>query len=87
MCIRDRWLAGPKADDELVLLPLALLALTVLTVVEARRAFDVLTWQSWLALGLSVLLAALGWLERTDRLENLRVPEEIWRVDRLSGES
>jgi len=82
-----RWLAGPKADDELVLLPLALLALTVLTVVEARRAFDVLTWQSWLALGLSVLLAALGWLERTDRLENLRVPEEIWRVDRLSGES
>jgi hypothetical protein len=82
-----RWLAGPKADDELVLLPLALLALTVLTVVEAHNALDVLTWQSWLSLGLCVLLAVLGWLERTRGLESFRVPEEIWRVDRLPGES
>jgi hypothetical protein len=33
-----RWLSRPTADDELVLLPLVLLALTVLTVVEDQRA-------------------------------------------------
>jgi len=82
-----RWLSGPKADDELVLLPLALLSLTVLTVVQAHSAYDQLTWQSWLSLGLCLLLAVLGWLERTDRLEKFRVPQEIWRVDRLPGES
>jgi hypothetical protein len=78
-----RWLGGPKADDELVLLPPALLVLTVLDVILARRAFASITWEGWLSIGLCVLLAVLGWLERTSGLEKLRIPEEIWRVDRL----
>lgn len=82
-----RWLGGPKADDELVLLPLALLALTVLDVVEARRAFGTISWESWVSIGFCVLLSVLGRLERNGRLESFRVPEEIWRIDRLSGES
>jgi hypothetical protein len=77
-----RWLAGPKADDELVLLPLALLAMTVLTVVEASRA-GYINWEAWLSMGLCVLLVVLGWLERNGGLDKLRIPEEIWRVDRL----
>jgi hypothetical protein len=81
-----RWLGGPKADDELVLLPLALLAMTVLTVVEADRAGYV-NWEAWLSVSLCALLAVLGWLERTSGLESVRVPEEIWRLDRLPGES
>ena len=82
-----RWLGGPKADDELVLLPLALLVLTVLDVILARRAFGAVSWEGWVSVGLCVLLAVVGWLERTTGLERLRVPDEIWRVDRLSGES
>lgn len=82
-----RWLAGPSGDDELVLLPLGLLALTVLTVVEAHSAFGRIGWEGWVGLGLSLLLVVIGWVERTSRLEKLRVPKEIWRVDRLPGES
>ena len=82
-----RWLGGPKADDELVLLPLALLALTVIEVSLVRRAFGIISWEGWVSIGLCVLLAVLGWLERTSRLERFRVPDEIWRVDRLPGES
>jgi hypothetical protein len=66
-----------------VLLPLALLALTVLALTITHRAFGVIGWESWLSIGLCVLLAVLGWLERTRRLDSFRVPEEIWRVDRL----
>jgi hypothetical protein len=82
-----RWLGGPKVDDELVLLPVVLLALTVLDVVLSRRAFGVISWVGWVSMSLCLLLAVLGWLERTGRLENIRVPEEVWRVDRLPGES
>jgi hypothetical protein len=78
-----RWLRGPKADDELVLLPLVLLALTALALTVTHRAFGVIGWESWVSIALCVLLAVLGWLERTSRLESFRVPEEIWRVDRL----
>ena len=78
-----RWLGGPKADDELVLLPLVLLALTVLALTVTHRAFGVIGWESWVSIALCVLLAVLGWLERTRRLDSFRVPEEIWRVDRL----
>jgi hypothetical protein len=78
-----RWLGGPKTDDELLLLPLVLLALTVLAVTLTGRAFGVNGWESWVSFGLCLLLAVLGWLERTNRLESFRVPEEIWRVDRL----
>jgi hypothetical protein len=37
----------------------------------------------------AVAAAATRYSDRgaCDRLENLRVPEEIWRVDRLPGES
>jgi hypothetical protein len=43
----------------------------------------VIGWESWVSIALCVLLAVLGWLERSSRLESFRVPEEIWRVDRL----
>jgi hypothetical protein len=29
------------------------------------------------------LCALFGWIEKDSGLENVRVPEEIWRVDRL----
>jgi len=82
-----RWLGGPKDDDEFVLLPVLLFALTVFDVILNRRAFGAISWVGWLSVSLCLLLAVLGWLERTSRLENLRIPEEVWRVDRLPGES
>ena len=82
-----RWLGGPKADDELVVLALALLVVTVLDVILIRRAFGTINWEGWVSVGLCVLLAALGWLERNGGLENFRLPEEIWRIDRLPGEN
>jgi hypothetical protein len=77
-----RWLGGPKTDDELVLLPLALLAMTVLSVVEASRA-GYINWEAWVSIALCVVLAVLGWFERNGGLDKLRIPEGIWRVDRL----
>jgi hypothetical protein len=78
-----RWVGGPKADDELVLLPLALLVLTVFAVILTRRTFGTVSWESWASIGICLLLTVLGWLERSGGLENFRVPEEIWRVDQL----
>jgi hypothetical protein len=63
------------------------LALTVLTVVQAHSAFGTISWEGWLLIGLCVLLAVLGWFDRTSRLANFRIPGEILRVDRLPGES
>ena len=82
-----RWLGGPRADDELVLLPLALLVVTVLDVILGHHETGFISWEGWLSIVLCVLLAVFGWLERNGGLENFRVPEEIWRVDRLPGEN
>jgi hypothetical protein len=79
-----RWLSGPRDDPELMLLPCALLSLTALDLIVARR--QGVSWEGWASVGLCLFLAVLGWIERTGGLEKLRVPEEIWRVDRLPGE-
>jgi len=78
-----RWLSGPAADLELLVLPLALLALTGLDLGE-RLHINVISWEGWLALILSVLLVLLGWLGQRG-VDDFRIPEEIWRVDRISA--
>ncbi len=70
-----------------MLLPLALLVVTVLDVILGHHETGIINWEGWVSIGLCLLLAALGWLERNGGLENFRVPEEIWRVDRLPGEN
>ena len=74
-----RQVAGPSATAELVLAPLALLALTAVDLI-ARHEWSV-TWNGGAVVGLALLLAVLGHMERRG-LENVRVPE-ILRVDRL----
>jgi hypothetical protein len=76
-----RWLGGSRDDSELLMLPLVLLALTVLDLVAIRG--QGISWEGWASVVLCAALVALGWVERNGGLERLRVPEEIWRVDRL----
>jgi hypothetical protein len=72
---------GPaRTGRQLVLVPLVLLALAALELIRFR---DNVIWTSVILVGLCLLLIAFGWLERNGRLENLQIPEEIWRVDRL----
>jgi hypothetical protein len=78
-----RWLSGPAADNELLLLPVALLALTTLDLAE-RLDVHTVGWEGWLGLILSVLLVVLGWVGRRGGLDKFRIPDEIWRVDRIS---
>jgi hypothetical protein len=66
--------------SRLVVAPLALLALLVLVLVEARDVGP--TWGQWILLVLSVLLALLGWIEVRGGLEKMRF-SEIFRVDRI----
>lgn len=84
-----RWLESarriPFPSDQLVVLPLALLALTALELVRKRS--EGMTWGGGILVGLCLLLALLGWMEPNGRLEGIRVPEEFWRIDRLPGES
>jgi hypothetical protein len=77
-----RWL--DPAGEQLVFIPLALLALVTLDLVHERD--QGMTWGGGILVGLCLFLAALGWKERTGGLEGFRVPE-IWRIDRLPGES
>lgn len=83
-----RWLESarriPFPADELVALPLALLALTALELIQKRG--EGMTWGGGILVGLCLFLAFLGWLEPKGRLESIRVPEELWRIDRLPGE-
>ncbi len=84
-----RWLESarriPFPPDQLVVLPLALLALTALELIRKRS--EGMTWGGGILVGLCLLLALLGWMEPTGRLESFHVPEELWRIDRLPGES
>jgi hypothetical protein len=84
-----RWLESarrtPFPSDQLVALPLALLALTALELIQRRS--EGMTWGGGILVGLCLLLALLGWMEPRGRLESIRVPEELWRIDRLPGES
>jgi hypothetical protein len=79
-----RWLSGPAADVELLVLPVALLALTGFDLAE-RLHIHVIGWEGWLALALCLLLVVLGWLGQRGSLDNFRIPDEIWRVDRISA--
>ena len=74
---------GPAAKGHaLTLTPLALLVLPALELVRLRSSGVI--WGGVILIVLCLLLAALGWLEESGGgIESLRVPEEIWRVDRL----
>lgn len=76
-----RWL-GSRGSNELVLLPVALLALLGLDLIFIR---DYVQWEGWLSLGLCLLLVALGGIAQRSGLEHFRIPEEIWRIDRISA--
>lgn len=78
-----RWLTGPAADIELLYLPVVLVALTGLDLGERVQA-DSIGWEGLLALAMSVLLLVLGWFGQRGGLDNFRIPDEIWRVDRIS---
>lgn len=79
-----RRIAGPRHSDGLTLQPLLALTLVGLELI-ATRDYG-LTWGGGIVVGLCLLLACLGWIEeRGGGLERFRVPEEIWRVDRLPG--
>ncbi len=79
-----RWLSGPPTDVEVLLLPIALVAFTGLDLGENQHTYFI-GWEGWLALTLSVLLVVLGWIGQRGGLDNFRIPEEIWRVDRISA--
>lgn len=76
-----RWLAA-RGSDELVLLPLTLIALLGLDLIFIRG--EGIHAQGWLSLGLCLLLLAMGWIGERTGLDRFRIPEEIWRVDRIS---
>ncbi len=80
-----RWLTRPAADRELLLLPVALLTLTVLDLVEKESVLRMISWEGWLSLALAAFLVVLGWMTQRGGLEKFRVPDEIWRVDRISA--
>ena len=86
--LRILWLwleETPAAGGELVLTPLALLAVVAAALVWERNAG--VRWGGGILVGLCLFLAAVGWAEETGRLSTPRIPEEIWRIDRLSRES
>jgi hypothetical protein len=77
-----RWLRRPRDRGEVVALPFLMLALTALDLIYERND---ISWEGWASVVLCAALVALGWVERSGGLERLRVPDEIWRVDRLPG--
>jgi hypothetical protein len=76
-----RWLNRPRDSREIVALPFVLLALTALDLIYDR--YEGLRWGGVATVVLCLLLAGFGWAERNGKLEKFRIPEEIWRVDRL----
>jgi hypothetical protein len=79
-----RWLefmGGPAGrGEELVLLPLGVLALTTLALVHERG--NGTSWGGWILVGLCIVLTLFGWFEHRGDLERLRVPDFL-RLDRL----
>jgi hypothetical protein len=72
-----RWFDRPEDDAEVVRLPLALLALTVLAVIHDAIVTTTSTlgpiygkgisWEGWVAIFLCALLVACGWVARNGR--------------------
>jgi hypothetical protein len=66
----------------LTLAPLVLLTLPALELIRGRGSQ--LSWAGVILVCLCVLLALLGWIEESrGGFESVRIPAEIWRVDRL----
>jgi len=72
--------AGASGSPELVLLPLALLALA--TVDFINQGTHAVSWGRSALAGLCLLLALLGRIEQGGSLEKFRIPE-VLRVDRI----
>jgi hypothetical protein len=73
---------GPaRTGSRLTLVPLVLLTLPALELIRFRDG-DV-NWGAVILVGLCLVLAMFGWIEENRGLESFRVPEEIWRMDRL----
>lgn len=86
LCLTRSWILATKRPiikgHTLTLAPLALLVLPALELVRLRSTGII--WGGVILIALCVVLAALGRLEESGGgLESFRVPEEIWRVDRL----
>ena len=64
-------------------LPLGVLTLVVVQAILERDIEP--TWGTGVVSALCLLLAAFGWAELRGGLGNFRIPEEIWRVDRISA--
>lgn len=78
---------GPAiTGHRLTLVPFLLLTLASLELIRFRSNSDVL-WGPLILVGLSLLLALYGWIEEDRGVENFRIPDAIWRVDRLPGEN
>jgi hypothetical protein len=71
-----------RTDGRLAVVPLVLLTLPALELIRFRDDPNI-QWGAIILVGLCLLLAVFGWVEEGRGLEGLRVPEEIWRVDRL----
>jgi hypothetical protein len=72
--------ADASGRPELVLLPLALLALATVDLIN--RGGAAITWGSAAVVGLCLLLALLGQIEQRGGFDNLRIPEAL-RIDRI----
>ena len=81
-----RWFDRPRDFSEIVLLPVALLALTALDLVYTGTTLysdSGISWEGWVSVLLCLVLIVCGWIERYGG--GLRIPEEIWRIDRISA--
>ena len=72
--------AAGSGSPELVLLPLALLALATIDFINQGE--DAVSWGRSAVVGLCLLLAFLGRIEQRRGLEKLRIPEAL-RIDRI----
>ena len=72
-----------STGHQLVLAPLVLLTLAALELIRFRD--DAVLWSAVILVGLCLVLMLYGWIEERRGLEGFRLPEEIWRIDRLPG--
>jgi hypothetical protein len=63
--------------DGLTLVPLMLLTLAALELIRFRNGEVI--WGAVILVGLCLVLALFGWIEEN----SIRVPDEVWRIDRL----